>query len=58
MALFVAEVGNVYDGNGVGGNEPQRLAGFETVQALAGFEHRKRAQEAGGIDVVVHGRTI
>jgi hypothetical protein len=28
------------------------------LQALAGFEHRKRAQEARGIEFVVHGRTI
>ncbi len=43
MALFGAEMGNVYDGSGVGGNEPQNLTGFEALQALAGFQHRKRA---------------
>ena len=58
MALFVAEVGNVYDRSGVGGNELQGLAGVEAFQALAGFQHRQRAQKADGIEFVVHGRTI
>lgn len=43
MALFVAEMGNVYDGSGIGGNEPQNLTGLEALQAFAGFQHGKRA---------------
>ena len=58
VALFVAEVGNVYDGSGVSGNELQRIAGFEAFQALARLQHGERAEEACGIEFVVHGRTI
>lgn len=53
MALFVAEMGNVYDGSGVGGNEPQSVAGFEAFQALAGFQHGKRAQKPRRVEFVI-----
>ena len=43
MTLFFAEVGNVYYGSRVGGNELEGLAGFEAFQALARFQHRQRA---------------
>ena len=52
MALFIAEVGNVYDGSGVGGNELQGLAGFETFQPFPRFQHRKRADQAGGVEFI------
>lgn len=58
VALFIAKVRNVYDGSRVGGNKLQGLAGFEGFQALARFQHRKRAQKASGIEFMVHGRTI
>lgn len=58
MALFIAEVGNVYDGNRVGGNELQRLARSEILQAFAHLQHGERAEEALGIEFVFHGQTI
>lgn len=58
VALFIAEVGNVYDGNRVGGNELQRLAGFEADELLAGLEHGQRTKEAYGIEFMFHGPTI
>jgi len=58
MALFVAEMRNVYDRSGVGGNELQSLAGFEARKALARLQHRKRAKEARRIEFMIHGRTI
>ena len=54
VALTIAEVLNIYDGCGVGGNELQDLAGFEVLQALARFQHGKRAQKAGGIEFIFH----
>lgn len=53
MALFGAEMRNVYDGSGVGCNEPQNVAGVEAFQALAGFQHGKRAQKPHRIEVMV-----
>ena len=58
MALFGAEMGNVYDRSGVSGNELQGLAGFEVGKPLARLQHRKRAKEARRIEFMVHGRTI
>jgi hypothetical protein len=58
VALFVTEMGNVYDGSGVGGNELQGLAGFEALEALARLQHRKRAKETRRVEFMVPGRTI
>jgi hypothetical protein len=55
VALFIAEVGNVYDGNRVGGNELQRLAGSEKAKFLAGLEHGQRTKKAYGIEFMFHG---
>jgi hypothetical protein len=57
MALFIAEVRDIYDGSGVGGNELQRVAGFEALQPLARFQHWQRAEQPLGIEFVFHGRT-
>ena len=59
MALTIAEVWNIYDGSGVGGNEPQDLSGFEAFEALARFQHGKRAEQALGVEFMLgHGATI
>jgi hypothetical protein len=55
VALLGAEVWNVYDGNGVSGNEPQGLAGSEAFQPLPRFQHRKRTEKARCIEFMVHG---
>ena len=54
MALTIAEVRNIYDGSGVGGNELQYLPGFEAFEALARFQDGKRAEQASGIEFIFH----
>lgn len=52
MTLLVAEVGHVYGGHGVRGNDLENGARIHGLQALPGLEDGKRAEQARQVERV------